>query len=146
MLSEDPHAQHAHHAQPAHHLNGFLELPDSHALSLSLSLHYQAAGAAVMLLLFSSCCFPAVILLRLLSCCYPAVILQVAACAALTNIPYLDGVRDALLSERSRLFRSPGKASAGCSPTQSQANFILCKVAEVSGTPVLSVFEYGRQP
>lgn len=54
---------------------------------------------------------------------------EVAACAALTNLPYINQVRDALLLERSRLF----DALAGISwlqPYPSQANFILCKVTE----------------
>lgn len=56
--------------------------------------------------------------------------LQVAACAALTNIPYIERVRDALLSERARLFEQLQQVS-WLEPYPSQANFILCKVLEV---------------
>jgi histidinol-phosphate/aromatic aminotransferase/cobyric acid decarboxylase-like protein len=56
--------------------------------------------------------------------------LQVAACAALTNLPYINSVRDALLSERSRLFDELASIS-WLQPYPSQANFILCKVTEV---------------
>ena len=56
--------------------------------------------------------------------------LQVAACAALTNIPYIERVRDALLSERARLFEQL-QAVSWLEPYPSQANFILCKVLEV---------------
>jgi hypothetical protein len=55
---------------------------------------------------------------------------QVAACAALTNLPYINSVRDALLSERSRLFDELASIS-WLQPYPSQANFILCKVTEV---------------
>lgn len=58
--------------------------------------------------------------------------LQVAACAALTNLPYIERVRDALLSERERLFEQLQQVS-WLQPYPSQANFILCKVLEVSG-------------
>eukprot|EP00775_Hariotina_reticulata_P002731 gene2731-3028_t len=54
---------------------------------------------------------------------------EVAACAALTNLPYLDQVRDALLSERSKLFQALQDIS-WLQPYPSQANFILCKVLE----------------
>jgi len=53
---------------------------------------------------------------------------EVAACAALSNGPYLERVRDALVQERERLFtmlaRTPGLA-----PYPSAANFVLCRVA-----------------
>lgn len=55
---------------------------------------------------------------------------QVAACAALTNLPYIERVRDALLSERDRLFSALQQVS-WLQPYPSQANFILCKVLEV---------------
>jgi histidinol-phosphate/aromatic aminotransferase/cobyric acid decarboxylase-like protein len=55
---------------------------------------------------------------------------QVAACAALTNLPYINQVRDALLSERTRLFEQLQQVS-WLEPYPSQANFILCKVLEV---------------
>jgi histidinol-phosphate aminotransferase len=46
-------------------------------------------------------------------------------------MPYINGVRDALLTERSRLFDKLASIS-WLQPYPSQANFILCKVAEVS--------------
>jgi histidinol-phosphate aminotransferase len=63
-------------------------------------------------------------------CAASAACLQVAACAALTNIPYIERVRDALLSERARLFEQLQQVS-WLEPYPSQANFILCKVLEV---------------
>lgn len=57
-------------------------------------------------------------------------LLQVAACAALTNIPYIERIRDALLFERARLFEQLQQVS-WLEPYPSQANFILCKVTEV---------------
>ncbi len=53
-----------------------------------------------------------------------------AACAALTNVEYLDTVRDALLAERGRLFEALSSIS-WLQPYPSEANFILCKVSEV---------------
>lgn len=52
---------------------------------------------------------------------------EVAACAALSNKAYLQKVKDALVSERERLF-GVLKALPGIEPYPSEANFILCKV------------------
>ncbi|EFJ46061.1 hypothetical protein VOLCADRAFT_109854 [Volvox carteri f. nagariensis] len=52
---------------------------------------------------------------------------EVAACAALTNMEYLDKVRNALVSERDRLF-SRLKEIPFLEPYPSHANFILAKV------------------
>ncbi len=52
---------------------------------------------------------------------------EVAACAALTNPGYLETVRNALVSERDRLF-SLLKEVPFLEPYPSHANFILCKV------------------
>lgn len=71
------------------------------------------------------------------SCCAVCCVLcapQVAACAALTNLPYINQVRDALLSERTRLFDQLQQVS-WLEPYPSQANFILCKVLEVRPQP-----------
>lgn len=54
---------------------------------------------------------------------------EVAACAALTNPGYLETVRNALVSERDRLF-SLLKEVPFLEPYPSHANFILCKVKE----------------
>ncbi|KAL4854749.1 Histidinol-phosphate aminotransferase 2 [Chlorella vulgaris] len=54
---------------------------------------------------------------------------EVAAVAALTNLPYIERVRDALVEERQRLF--DGLAAVPyLQPAPSQANFVLCKVEE----------------
>ncbi|KAG2434176.1 hypothetical protein HXX76_007903 [Chlamydomonas incerta] len=52
---------------------------------------------------------------------------EVAACAALTNMKYLDTVRDALVSERERLFARLQEIPF-LEPYPSHANFILAKV------------------
>ena len=52
---------------------------------------------------------------------------ETAACAALTNMPYLDTVRNALVSERDRLFKLL-QAVPFLQPYPSHANFILAKV------------------
>uniref|UniRef100_A0A7S0V7D7 histidinol-phosphate transaminase n=1 Tax=Polytomella parva TaxID=51329 RepID=A0A7S0V7D7_9CHLO len=52
---------------------------------------------------------------------------EVAACAALTNKAYLDNVRNLLVSERERLFRTLQKVSF-LEPYPSESNFILVKV------------------
>ena len=52
---------------------------------------------------------------------------EVAACAALTNLPYLEKVRNALVSERGRLFKLLQEVPY-LHPYPSHANFILCKV------------------
>ncbi|KXZ55760.1 hypothetical protein GPECTOR_2g1310 [Gonium pectorale] len=52
---------------------------------------------------------------------------EVAACAALTNMPYLNQVRDALVSERDRLFARLQEVPF-LEPYPSHANFILAKV------------------
>ncbi|GFR47808.1 hypothetical protein Agub_g9584, partial [Astrephomene gubernaculifera] len=52
---------------------------------------------------------------------------EVAACAALTNMPYLETVRNALVSERERLF-SRLQEIPFLEPYPSHANFILAKV------------------
>lgn len=54
---------------------------------------------------------------------------EVAACAALTNRAYLEQVRNALVSERSRLFGLL-QGVPYLEPYPSHANFILCKVTE----------------
>lgn len=54
---------------------------------------------------------------------------ETAACAALSNMAYLDMVRNALLSEREVLFEQL-KAVPFLEPYSSHANFILCKVTE----------------
>jgi histidinol-phosphate/aromatic aminotransferase/cobyric acid decarboxylase-like protein len=66
---------------------------------------------------------------------------QVAACAALTNIPYIERVRDALLSERARLFEQL-QAVSWLEPYPSQANFILCKVLEVGTAFQFSLIDH----
>lgn len=52
---------------------------------------------------------------------------EVAACAALTNMTYLQTVRDALVSERDRLFERL-KEIPFLEPYPSHANFVLAKV------------------
>ncbi|KAI8466057.1 MAG: pyridoxal phosphate-dependent transferase [Monoraphidium minutum] len=52
---------------------------------------------------------------------------ETAACAALTNMAYLDQVRDALVSERRRLMAALASVPF-LEPYPSHANFILCKV------------------
>ncbi len=55
---------------------------------------------------------------------------EVAACAALSNSAYLTHVRDALVSERERLYAMLGRVAPGrLSPYPSAANFILCRVS-----------------
>ncbi|KAG1657485.1 hypothetical protein FOA52_001400 [Chlamydomonas sp. UWO 241] len=53
---------------------------------------------------------------------------EIAACAALTNPVYLQTVRDALVSERDRLF-SLLQAVPYLEPFPSHANFVLCQVS-----------------
>lgn len=52
---------------------------------------------------------------------------EVAACAALSNKTYLEQVKDALVSERERLFKVL-QGLPGLSPYPSEANFVLCRV------------------
>eukprot|EP00195_Chlamydomonas_chlamydogama_P013067 CAMPEP_0202901950 /NCGR_PEP_ID=MMETSP1392-20130828/15494_1 /ASSEMBLY_ACC=CAM_ASM_000868 /TAXON_ID=225041 /ORGANISM="Chlamydomonas chlamydogama, Strain SAG 11-48b" /LENGTH=377 /DNA_ID=CAMNT_0049588615 /DNA_START=178 /DNA_END=1311 /DNA_ORIENTATION=+ len=54
---------------------------------------------------------------------------ETAACAALTNMAYLDKVRNALVSERERLFAKL-KEIPFLEPYPSHANFILAKVTQ----------------
>lgn len=56
---------------------------------------------------------------------------EVAAVAALTNMPYLDNVRNALISERDRLYTQLCTVPY-LSPYTSHANFVLCKVSTSS--------------
>lgn len=52
---------------------------------------------------------------------------EVAAVAALSNLTYMNSVRDALVQERERLFKELGSISY-LEPYPSSSNFILCKV------------------
>ncbi|MEW5301584.1 MAG: hypothetical protein WDW38_010330 [Sanguina aurantia] len=52
---------------------------------------------------------------------------EVAAVAALTNMPYLNSVKDALISERDRLYAQLCTVPY-LQPYPSHANFVLCKV------------------
>lgn len=52
---------------------------------------------------------------------------EVAACAALSNVAYLDKVRDALVAERARLVERLREVP-WLEPYPSEANFVLCKV------------------
>ncbi|PSC74017.1 histidinol-phosphate aminotransferase [Micractinium conductrix] len=54
---------------------------------------------------------------------------EVAAVAALSNLPYMERVRDALVAERRRLFDALA-AVPYLQPFPSHSNFILCKVAD----------------
>lgn len=53
---------------------------------------------------------------------------QVAALAALSNLPYMERVRDALVSERQRLFEGLQAQVPYLQPFPSHSNFVLCKV------------------
>ncbi len=53
---------------------------------------------------------------------------EVAAVAALSNLPYIESVRDALVAERQRLFEGLAKIPY-LEPCPSHSNFVLCKVA-----------------
>lgn len=53
---------------------------------------------------------------------------EVAAVAALSNLPYIERVRDALVAERQRLFEGLGGIPY-LEPCPSHSNFVLCKVA-----------------
>lgn len=55
---------------------------------------------------------------------------EVAACAALTNMPYLNKVRNALVSERERMMSKLKSEVPFLEPYPSHANFILCKVTQ----------------
>lgn len=57
---------------------------------------------------------------------------EVAAVAALTNMPYLNRVKDALISERDRLYAQLCTVPY-LQPYPSHANFVLCKVRVRSG-------------
>jgi histidinol-phosphate aminotransferase len=54
---------------------------------------------------------------------------ETAAVAALSNLDYMERVKDALVTERKRLFEALQGVSY-LEPFPSQANFILCRVAE----------------
>ncbi|KAG7673581.1 hypothetical protein Ndes2526B_g02970 [Nannochloris sp. 'desiccata'] len=54
---------------------------------------------------------------------------EIAAVAALSNVAYIDKVRDALVLERERLFAGLTKLSY-LEPYPSHSNFILCKVTD----------------
>jgi histidinol-phosphate aminotransferase len=54
---------------------------------------------------------------------------EVAAVAALDNLPYLERVRDALVAERQRLLEGLESVPYLC-PFPSHSNFVLCKVEE----------------
>ena len=54
---------------------------------------------------------------------------EVAAVAALSNVAYIDRVRDALVAERSKMFEDL-KTLSYLEPFPSSANFILCKVED----------------
>lgn len=54
---------------------------------------------------------------------------EVAAVAALTNVEYIDRVRDALVAERARLLSSLREIPY-LEPYPSHSNFILCKVTD----------------
>ena len=53
---------------------------------------------------------------------------EVAAVAALSNLPYMERVRDALVAERQRLLQGLA-AVPYLEPSPSHANFVLCRVA-----------------
>lgn len=54
---------------------------------------------------------------------------EVAACAALSNLGYMDRVRDALVAERGRLHDALARVPY-LQPFPSHSNFILCKVTD----------------
>ena len=54
---------------------------------------------------------------------------EVAAVAALSNVAYIDRVRDALVEERGRLFEGLNKLPY-LEPYPSSSNFVLCKVTD----------------
>jgi histidinol-phosphate aminotransferase len=54
---------------------------------------------------------------------------EIAAVAALSNVEYIDKVRDALVAERDRLFSGLEKLSY-LEPYPSHSNFILCQVTD----------------
>jgi histidinol-phosphate aminotransferase len=54
---------------------------------------------------------------------------EVAALAALSNLPYIERVRDALVAERGRLFEGL-QAVPFLQPFPSHSNFVLCKVTD----------------
>lgn len=53
---------------------------------------------------------------------------EVAATAALSNIEYMNNVRDALVEERDRLYKGLRDQISFLEPYPSESNFILCKV------------------
>lgn len=54
---------------------------------------------------------------------------EVAAVAALSNLPYIERVRDALVAERQRLMDGLAELPY-LQPAPSSANFVLCKVTD----------------
>ncbi|KAL4439012.1 hypothetical protein ABPG77_006949 [Micractinium sp. CCAP 211/92] len=55
---------------------------------------------------------------------------EVAALAALSNLPYMERVRDALVAERQRLFEALQAEVPYLQPFPSHSNFVLCKVTD----------------
>jgi histidinol-phosphate aminotransferase len=61
---------------------------------------------------------------------------EIAAVAALSNVAYIDQVRDALVKERERLFAGLNEVLY-LEPYPSHSNFILCKVTDGHDAAVL---------